>query len=524
MTTIACQFSNLSIQFGHRTLFSGVSASLPVARHGLVAPNGHGKTLLLKILSQTLPPTTGVVTWASSFVPLRSALISAGCRAVDIMGVAERYEAFVRLEKGEAADSDFSLLDGAWHLPDKWRAAIADAGLNIELADDASKLSGGQRARLMLCSAFMDAQQFILLDEPSNHLDHSGRIWLQKKLQQHAGGCLIASHDRNLLRSMERILELSADKLNIYGENYDGYQTTKNRMLDAASQAVEHAEREVRKQKQIQQVALQRAARRRKQGESLRKSGSQCSLLLDRQKDRADQSLSRLKQQNAQQQAQLNKQLQESRDKVFELDEQAMVMPNRQGHAGLALHLSDLLLPFVSQQPFSLVVSRGERWHIKGDNGSGKSTLLKVVSGLLSPLSGDCQLKAAVVYLDQHFSLLDKSLSALEFLRGWNETLSETLWRTRLANLRLDADKVHLPMTALSYGEQMKVALLAVGDAPQQPELLLLDEPENFLDLDSRLLLEKTLQSWQGTLMIVSHDEDFVSRVTVSHQLDMNFL
>ena len=208
MTTIACQFSNLSIQFGHRTLFSGVSASLPVARHGLVAPNGHGKTLLLKILSQTLLPTTGVVTWTRSFVPLCAALTGTRCRAVDVMGVAERYDAFVRLEKGEATDSDFSLLENAWHLPDKWRAAIADAGLTIELADDVNKLSGGQRARLMLCSVFMDAQQFILLDEPSNHLDHSGRIWLQQKIQQHTGGCLIASHDRSLLRSMDRILEL----------------------------------------------------------------------------------------------------------------------------------------------------------------------------------------------------------------------------------------------------------------------------------------------------------------------------
>lgn len=524
MTTIACQFSNLSIQFGHRTLFSGVSASLPIARHGLVAPNGHGKTVLLNLLSQTLPSTTGVVKWLRPFVPLRSAPTRVALRAVDIMGVAERHDAFVRLEKGEATDSDFSLLENAWHLPDKWRAAIADAGLTIELADDASKLSGGQRSRLMLCSAFMDAQQFILLDEPSNHLDQRGRIWLQQKLQQHAGGCLIASHDRTLLRNMERILELSADKLTGYGENYDGYHTIKSRMLDAANQAVEHAEREVRKQKQMQQVVLQRAARRRKQGESLRKSGSQCSLLLDRQKDRADQSLSRLKQQSAQQQTQLNKQLQDSRDKVSELDAQAMVLRNRQSHAGQALHLSDLLLPFVHHQSFSLVVSRGERWHIKGDNGCGKSTLLKVVGGLLLPLAGSCQLTAAVVYLDQHFSLLDKSLSALEFLRRWNEAISETLWRTRLANLRLDADKVHLPMTALSYGEQMKVALLAVGDAPQQPELLLLDEPENFLDLDSRLLLEKTLQSWQGTLMIVSHDEDFVSRVTVGHQLDMNLL
>lgn len=523
MTTIACQFSDLSIQFGHRILFRGLSASLPVARHGLVAPNGQGKSLLLNILSHTLQPTTGAINWLRPFFPLRAAS-TAGNRVVDILGVAERYDALMRLEKGEASDSDFSLLEGAWQLPDQWRAAIKDAGVSIELADDVSQLSGGQLSRLRLCSAFMDTQQFILLDEPTNHLDHSGRRWLLQKLQQHGGGCVIASHDRALLRDMDCILELSANQLHIYGEHYDGYCTIKNRLLAAATHAVTHAEREVRKHKHLQQVALQRAASRRKQGEKLRTSGSQCRLLLDRQKNRAEQSLSRLKQKNAQQQMQLKQQLQDSRDNLFELDSQTMVLPNRPGHAGHAVLFSALQLPFVCHQSFSLVVSRGERWHISGDNGSGKSTLLKVVAGLLPPRAGECQLKASVVYLDQHFSLLDKSLSALQFLQCWNDSVSETLWRTRLANLRLDADKVHLPLAALSYGEQMKVALLAVSDAPQQPELLLLDEPENFLDLDSRLLLEKTLQSWQGTLMIVSHDEDFVSRLAVTHQLNMNFL
>lgn len=196
-------------------------------------------------------------------------------------------------------------------------------------------------------------------------------------------------------------------------------------------------------------------------------------------------------------------------------------MKNPVNRGGAALVLSGVSLPFVPHSPFSLTINRGERWHIEGDNGSGKSTLLKVMSGALAAREGAVTLSGSAIYLDQHFSLLKKAQSALEFLQHWNTGTTETLWRTRLAGLRLGADKILLPMRHLSHGEQMKIALLAVTDPDKSSELLLLDEPENFLDIDSRQLLETGLASWTGTLVVVSHDNTMTNALDITHVFDV---
>ena len=178
------------------------------------------------------------------------------------------------------------------------------------------------------------------------------------------------------------------------------------------------------------------------------------------------------------------------------------------------MHINELVLPYVTVQPFSITVRAGERWHIQGKNGSGKSTLLRIISGLEQAVTGTCQVYGECVYLDQYFSLLDGELSALQNLQQLHPDSDESMLRTDLAGLRLRADTALQPVKQLSGGERLKVALLAVMHGETAPDLLLLDEPDNHLDLESRLLLEQVLADYPGTLLLVSHDLALVAGIS----------
>lgn len=183
---------------------------------------------------------------------------------------------------------------------------------------------------------------------------------------------------------------------------------------------------------------------------------------------------------------------------------------------------SDLHLPYGYSSPLSFTIYSGEHWHIQGRNGCGKSTLLKVLAGQLSSLKGEWRLSGGFCYLDQHLSLLEKTLPVAEALHQYQSSFTVEQWRTQLGMLRIRGDKSLLPLQQLSGGEQLKATLLALTHSPNPPAILLLDEPDNHLDLDSKQLLEEVLHDYQGTLLLVSHDDAFIEHCNITHTLNLS--
>jgi ATPase subunit of ABC transporter with duplicated ATPase domains len=246
---------------------------------------------------------------------------------------------------------------------------------------------------------------------------------------------------------------------------------------------------------------------------------------MDAQQDRSESTLAKLKQQHQQRTEQLTAELGATQTRLEIIKPQTLRSAPEAAHHSLCLHLSELVLPYVKNVPLTLTVHQGERWHIQGRNGSGKSTLLRVIAGLEQPIAGNCEVHGRCVYLDQHFSLLDENESALgnlQRLQRLHPDSSETSLRTELAGLRMRGDKALQPLKELSGGERLKVALLAVLIGENAPTLLLLDEPDNHLDLDSRLLLEQTLADYPGALLVVSHDPAFITALGISASLTLN--
>ncbi|EIJ36528.1 ATP-binding cassette domain-containing protein [Thiothrix nivea] len=521
MTRVVCQFSQLTRQFDARPVFSGLSTTLTASLTGLTGRNGQGKSVLLALLAQALPPNNGSIRWFVPFHWVQQLERPQGLRLADALGVGDLHDCFQRIQRGESREQDFVRVENRWHLPAQWDQALHDAGLHRPLSAPADCLSGGEQTRLALCRAFLLPNHYLLLDEPGNHLDAEGHDWLRQKLVHHPAGALIASHDRELLQQVDRILELDQQGLHEYGGNYTLYQNISTARIAATEQRLTSLRKTHQQQKLAQQTTLEKAAQRRKQGERQRYARSQSKLLLDAQQERAENNLATLRQQHQQRNAQLLAELNATQVQMDTIKPQTLRFAPATNFNKLCLHVAGLVLPYVRHKPLSFTLHQGERWHIRGKNGSGKSTLLRVIAGLEQAVAGVCKHHGNCLYLDQHFSLLDANTSALANLQRLHPVSPETLLRTELAGVRLRGNKALQPVRELSGGERLKVALLAVMIGEKAPDLLLLDEPDNHLDLDSRLLLEQTLATYPGTLLVVSHDAAFSKALNIQHSLTL---
>lgn len=509
MSNPICFFNDLTLQWGSEPLWSQLTTSLPSGVTALVGPNGHGKSAMLDVLAGELTPTRGHVTWAVPFYYQTQLNPLAGPRVADALGVGILFDAFSRLEQGDADSSDLERVADHWHRPAEWAKQLADAGLVPDLSLPVEALSGGQRTRLALCRALMHSDHYLLLDEPSNHLDRAGRHWLQQALAQHPGGALVVSHDRTLLQQVDRILELRNGQLVEYGGGFDLYQAQRDSQLAAQEQRLDHLTGQQRRLQQQQQATLEKAAGRRQQGMQERRSHSQGKLLLGLRKNRSEQTQARLSQQHNQRRDALDEDRQTAQAELEQLRTQRLMITQPKVTGAVQVHLANLHLPFVRQAPLGWTVHGGERWRVTGANGSGKSLLLKCLAGWIKPLAGAREVRGSVRYLDQHFSGLDPSASALDNLQRDQPERPPSELRTQLASLRLRGDQALQPISSLSGGERLKVALLSLLSHQTPVDLLLLDEPDNHLDLDSKALLERVLKDYHGTLILVTHDDAF---------------
>jgi len=243
-------------------------------------------------------------------------------------------------------------------------------------------------------------------------------------------------------------------------------------------------------------------------------SGSQAPILLDAKKEQSEQSLSHLRKQQSKQLADAKEELQQKQTKLEHLKSQSFEFTQATGKSGEILRCQKLQLAYAKTRPIDLALSTGEKLHLSGANGSGKSTLLKTIQGLIPPLVGEIYCKVNSVYLDQNLSLLNENLSAVEYLCEIDSNLTDQQARTLLGNLQIRRDKALSPLTKLSGGERLKVALIALKQ--QAVDLLLLDEPENHLDIESRELLAQAIRSFNGAVILVSHDETFVDECGIN--------
>lgn len=506
-----------------RTVFSELSFTFDPVRTGLVGANGVGKSVLARILAGQRQPSSGRCR-SEGRVTLLPALSGTVQGSVgELAGVAEVLAALARISAGSVDPADFATVDDRWDLRERLQQQWRQQGLPDDLDPEqpAARLSGGQAMQVALSGAWASGADWLILDEPSNHLDARRRSELETQLSRWRGGLIVISHDRALLDHMECIVELDGGGLHRFGGGYADFVQAKATQAAAAQAQLDHARNAHRQQQRQAREQHERAQQRHSRGERSARDANQAPLLLGLQKQRAQASAGRNAQLQQQRLAGSAERLRTAAASVGRAAELMAFAPDAGHGTQRVARLDALVLPNGCAEPLDLVLQRGQRVALVGDNGSGKSTLLRVLAGQLPPRSGAVEVAVPSALLDQHLRALPPSGSALDALQQANPGAALHDLRTRLALLGLDAQRIERTTDTLSAGERLKAAMACALYADPAPGLLLLDEPGNALDLQALQVLEDLLQQYTATLVMASHDARLLAAMRPTHVLQV---
>lgn len=517
MSAIILRDLSWSLRDG-RALFSHLDLTFDAHRTGLIGRNGTGKSTLLSLINGDLPPQSGTITIAGTLGTLRQSP-PPGATVADLFGVTDALAVLRRAESGEATEDDLGNAD--WTLEDRLAEALARLGLEVDPDTALDRLSGGQQTRAALAALTFHAPDILLLDEPTNHLDRQGRQAVLDLLSGWRKGAVVVSHDRELLETMDAIVELTSLGATSYGGNWSHYRTRNAQDLAAARHDLEHAEAYAADIARTAQVTAERKARKDSVGRKKAAKGDAPKILLGMMKNRSENTSGGNARLAERQRAEADTAITAARQRIEVLQPFAVTLPATNLPSGrTVLRLENVTagydLPVI--RDFDLHMTGPERIAITGPNGSGKTTLLNLITGGLAPQHGVLQMTDRLALLDQQVGLLDPSLPIRDNFRRLHPDSDENICRAALARFMFRADAALQTVGTLSGGQRLRAGLACVlGATP--PWLLCLDEPTNHLDIDSIEAVEAGLKAYDGALIVVSHDEAFLDAIGITRRV-----
>jgi len=512
--------ANITKQYGRRVLLVDASFQLnPGEKVGLVGPNGAGKTTIFRMITGEEAEDGGEVS-----VPKRITIgyfrqdveTMSGRSVVEeaIAGSGELGDLHHELAGLEHALSDPLQADrlektlarfgevqqryqekGGYELEARAREILHGLGFEDAVIDgDVAALSGGWKMRVAMAKVLLGDPDVLLMDEPTNHLDIESILWLERFLRDTRAALLMTCHDRDFMnRVVDRIVEIDGGELISYSGNYDFY---------AAERVLRESQRQAAYERQQAMFA--------KEQRFIERFAAHAA--------KAAQVQSRVKKLEKIEAVEPPR-----RRSVVKFDFRA---PPRSGDdVALLERVSKRYGQRVLYEDFDLTIRRGERWCVMGRNGAGKTTLLRMVAGTHKPDSGNIRLGANLVpgyFAQQSLDLLDPSLTCFEQMQRDFPLETQGTLRALLGAFQFSGDDVDKPVQVLSGGEKSRLIMARMLLNP--PNFLVLDEPTNHLDLETKEMLIEALGGYEGTLLFVSHDREFLrglsSRVLELHPDD----
>jgi ATPase subunit of ABC transporter with duplicated ATPase domains len=510
-----------------RVLVENLTLALGRERVGLVGRNGVGKTSLIRCILGEAVPAAGAVSVSGRIAHLDQRLSPPPRAALaDLLGVAEALQRLARLDAGEGEPGDLEHAD--WGLPTRIDAALAQLRLSgVPLDRPAASLSGGEATRAQLAALLIAEPDVLVMDEPTNNLDGEGWAAVADLLERWRGGALVVSHDRALLRRMDRIVELTSLGADVYGGNYDLYAARKAEAEAAAERELVHAREALERTTLKIQGAKERKARTDAKGRRMRARADMPKTWLDGQAERAEGTASRQSRIAERQRAGAERDLEAAEARIERIRRLGFDLPScglPGGKTVLAFEEVDFAWPdgTPALEGLSFHMTGPERLAVQGPNGAGKTTLVRLATGALSPAKGRVRRNARCTLLDQRAALLHDDETLLENFRRLNPAWSWNDAHAALAKFVFRNVAAEKLAGTLSGGERLRAALVCALLAARPPELIILDEPTNHLDLDSIAAVEAALAAYDGALLVVSHDLDFLAAIGVERELHLS--
>ena len=573
----AAHISIAHLHFAHPSqppLFADLSTAFSAPLTGLIGDNGCGKTTLMRLILGDLTPDSGSLAAPEHMAYLPQDMgLNRNQTLAELCGIAEILQALQAVESGEYSPELYETIGDNWDVEERTLAALATYGftpaalvnrddpqaVRALFARSMRSFSGGEAVIAALASLMISDPEFILLDEPTNNLDSAAKAQLFAALEALPCPALIISHDRDLLERMHMIAELHADRQGLahrrlFEGNYSTYRQALDTEQQAAQRRVTEAKNRVRSAHrewvQAQEIISKNMAQVWKD--------DQPDTILALAKDASRQAAVKLRVLRIGRQEQAQEEYQNAQDEV-RVQEKIYAKLSQQplpaGRKVLELHRVDARQvsreTFTTQQPIKvdslhfsptetdsesqrgtpaerpehLILSGPEHLRITGANGSGKTTLLEAIAHAKDPeyrspvqpaYRVDYCLEGA--YIPQRITL-DPQLTLLQSVQRANPGVSEQHLRDQLARLLFRRESVHHKTGELSGGERFRAAVAQVLLADPVPQLLMLDEPTNNLDISSVDWLVQALEAYTGALIVVSHDEDFCRRIRIDRTL-----
>ncbi len=508
-----------------RSLFSDLDLSFGPERAGLVGRNGVGKTTLLRLIAGELRPHSGSISVNGSIDALRQSVqVDPAETIASLFGATGALALLRRAEIGAAAVEE--LADADWTLEARMESTLAQVGLDARPDTPLAALSGGQATRARLAALVFAEPDFLLLDEPTNNLDREGRMAVIDLLGRWRGGAIVVSHDRELLETMDAVVELTSLGATRYGGNWSRYRERKTLELAAARQDLADAQKRVAEIDRKTQAVAERKARKDGAGQRKRAKGDMPRILMNARKDRSEDTGGENARLAERRRTQALDAAATARERIEILQPFSVVLPPTRLPAGkTVLTIENACAGYAKDRPvlrdLSFSIVGAERVAVVGPNGSGKTTLLALVTGGLQPWSGSVRVFTDFALFDQRVSLLDPAVSIRDNFRRINPAADENACRAALARFMFRADAALQLVSTLSGGQMLRAGLACVLGGPQPPPLLILDEPTNHLDIGSIEAVEAGLRAYDGALLIVSHDEALLEVIGITRRLDL---
>ena len=501
---------NLSLSFSERTIFSNISFDVyKKNKIGFIGVNGAGKSTLFKVITgKLLPDEGGVFIGRDTVIGYMEQHACSGSEKTMLDELLTVFDDVIAAEKEldeiskrltheesgneELIERQQYLLDlferrGGLTYQSRARSALLGLGfLESDFSLPCSVLSGGQRSKVSLAKLLLSGADLLLLDEPTNHLDIESVTWLESWLSEFSGSAIIISHDRYFLDKVtNRTFELENGKLYISDGNYSRYNELKAERRKSAEREYNAKMKEVERIKGI--IEQQKTFSQERNYITIASKQKSIDRILDGL-EKPEKELSSIH---------------------FSFKTE-LVSGND------VLICENVSKEFENKPLFkdvSLLIEKGERVFITGENGCGKSTLLKIILGKLRRDSGKINLGANVKtgYFDQTLAEISSNKTVLDEIWDDYRKLNETTIRSALAAFLFKGDDVYKITSSLSGGEKARLALLKL--MLSGANFLILDEPTNHLDIKSREALESSFDTFNGTMLVVSHDRYFINRL-----------
>ncbi|MFI6334173.1 ABC-F family ATP-binding cassette domain-containing protein [Streptomyces sp. NPDC050535] len=505
-------------------VFDDLQVAFGPGRTGLVGVNGSGKSTLLKLIAHELTPADGTVRVAGEvgYLP-QSVTLDTGLRVDEALGIAATRVALHAIEAGDAAAEHFDVVGDDWDVEERALATLGELGLGrIGLDRTIGEVSGGESVLLRLAALLLRRPDVLLLDEPTNNLDLYARRRLYAAVEAWSGVMVVVSHDRDLLDLVDQIADLRSGEVTWYGGNFSAYEEVLAGEQDAAERMVRVAEADLKKQKRELVDAQVKLARRKKYGQKMFEQKREPKIVMGARRRAAQESAGKHRIMHEERLADARDRLDEAVDAVRDDDEIRVDLPYTAVPPGRdVLTLQGLELRYGARVEGVFDLRGPERIALIGRNGAGKTTLLRTIAGELEAVSGEARAHVPLRFLPQRLDVLDDGLSVAGNVARFAPGATNNRVRARLARFLFKGAKADQLAATLSGGERFRAALAALMLAEPAPQLLMLDEPTNNLDMASVRQLTSALESYEGALIIASHDLPFLESVGITRWLLM---